>query len=215
MITIGGKPILWYIMKHYADCGFKNFVLLIGFKGKQVTEYFNNSKNIEPNWKIEYSDAGEKSNKGTRIKKAYNENKITGDKFLLSYGDDLCDVNINEVIREHEKNKKLVTLTSVKLVSDFGIIKLNGDNTVKEFREKPVIEDYWINGGYMVLDKSVVNYMKDGMEETDAFKILAEKGLVQVHKHNGFWKSMNTIKDMKILRDMWKSGELQKKLNLN
>lgn len=217
MITIGNKPILWRIMKLYSKYGVKEFVLLVGMKNEFIKYYFNNPEHVEPNWKISYSYAGDDATKGDRIRRAVMD-KMTDDDdddILLAYGDDLCNVNIKKVIDFHKESGKLVTLTSVKMVSNFGILKLNGDNTVSYFEEKPEL-DHWINGGYIVMKKKVLDMMlsKKG-DETDIFKELAKEGQVQVYKHEGFWKSMNTIKDMIELREMWKKGELQKQLGIN
>ena len=119
----------------------------------------------------------------------------------------------NDVIKFHEENGKMVTLTSVKTTSNFGIIEMDENGLVKQFKEKPIL-DYWINGGYLVLNKEVIDYIKPGKDETDAFETLAAKGAVQAFKHDGFWKTMNTIKDMEDLNDLWEKGELQKQLGI-
>jgi len=211
MITIGDKPILWHIMKYFSDHGHKDFLLLVGFRSDMIRSYFKNPRNIEEGWNIEYSDAGIDSRKGDRLRKALNDGAIKGDKMILGYGDDLCNVDINEVIKAHGENSKTVTITSVPLMSNFGIIKINPDgHTVDEFQEKPKL-DHWINGGYIIMNREVLDHMAEhGGDETDTFGTLTKEGKVQIFKHNGFWKSMNTIKDMENLRDMWSSGELQK-----
>jgi len=185
--------------------------LLLGFKGDMIKEYFVESANIEPDWNITFLDTGIGTEKGERIRLA--KDMINGDKFLLAYGDDLCNVNINDVIKLHEKNGKMVTLTSVKLTSNFGIVEMDETGTVKEFKEKPILE-HWISGGYIVLNKEVIDYIKPGMDETDAFAALAAEGKVQAFKHDGFWKTMNTIKDMQELNNLWEKGELQKQLGI-
>lgn len=211
LIYVGDRPILWHIMKLYSKHGHKDFILLLGFKGNMIKEYFSKPETIEDDWNIKFLDTGLGTRKGERIKMA--KDSITGDKFLLAYGDDLCNVNINDVIKFHEENGKAVTLTSVKLLSNFGIVEMDDNGTVKQFREKPVL-DHWISGGYLVLNKEVIDYIKPGMDETDAFEALAAEGRVQAFRHDGFWKTMNTIKDMQDLNDMWKSGELQKHLGI-
>lgn len=211
LIHIGDRPILWYIMKLYSKYGHRDFILLLGFKGNMIKEYFSNPENIEADWDIKFLDTGLDTKKGERIRMA--KDSITGDKFLLAYGDDLCNVNINDVIKFHEENGKTVTLTSVKLLSNFGIVEMAENGTVKQFREKPVL-DHWISGGYLVLNKEVIDHIKPGMDETDAFEALAAEGKVQAFRHDGFWKTMNTIKDMQDLNDMWKKGELQKHLGI-
>ena len=211
LIHIGKRPILWHIMKLYSKHGHKDFILLLGFKGEMIKEYFSKPENKEPDWNITFLDTGLDTKKGQRLVMA--KDIIKGDKFLLAYGDDLCNVNINDVIKFHEENGKMVTLTSVKLVSNFGIVDMDEDGTVRQFKEKPVL-DYWISGGYLVLNKEVLNYIGPNMDETDAFELLAKEGKVQAFRHEGFWKTMNTIKDMQILNEMWKRGELQKHLDI-
>jgi glucose-1-phosphate cytidylyltransferase len=211
LMYVGNRPILWHIMKLYSRYGHKDFILLLGFKGELIREYFGKPENKEPEWKITFLNTGLNTKKGQRILKA--KDCIKGDKFLLAYGDDLCSVNINDVIKLHEENGKMVTLTSVRLVSDFGIVDMDDNGIVRKFKEKPIL-DHWISGGYLVLNKDVLDYIGQDMDETDAFELLAADGKVQAFKHDGFWKTMNTIKDMQMLNEMWKKGELQKELGI-
>jgi glucose-1-phosphate cytidylyltransferase len=211
LIYVGDRPILWHIMKLYSKYGHKDFILLLGFRGDMIEDYFNDPTNREPDWNIVFLDTGLDTKKGQRIMMA--KDLIRGDRFLLAYGDDLCNVDINDVIEFHDTNNKMVTLTSVKLMSDFGIVDMDETGTVKRFKEKPIL-DHWISGGYLVLNKEVLDYIGPGMDETDAFELLAKEGQVQAFKFDGFWRTMNTIKDMQVLNDMWKGGELQKKLGI-
>lgn len=211
LIYVGSRPILWHIMKLYSKHGHNDFILLLGFKGKLIEDYFSKLENIEPDWKIKFLNTGLNTKKGQRLVMA--KRLIKGDRFLLAYGDDLCSVDINEVIKFHKDNDKMVTLTSVKLLSNFGIVDMDDDGTVIQFKEKPVL-DHWISGGYLVLNKDVLDYIGPGMDETDAFELLAAEGKVQAFRHDGFWMTMNTIKDMQMLNDMWKTGQLQKELGI-
>ena len=211
LLHIGDRPILWHIMKVYSKYGHKDFILLLGFKGEMLKEYFSKPENVEPDWNITFLDTGENTGKGDRIRMA--KDCIKGDKFLLAYGDDLCNVDINDTIKFHEQNNKMVTITSIKLMSPFGIIETDDNGTVKKFKEKPVL-DHWISGGYMVVDKKIMNHIEPGKDETDAFDKLAKEGLVQAYKHEGFWKTMNTIKDMQSMTALWKEGKLQKELGI-
>lgn len=211
LMYIGNRPILWHIMKLYSKNGHKEFILLLGFRGEMIREYFGRPENVEPDWDITFLDTGLNTKKGQRLVMA--KDLIKGSKFLLAYGDDLCNVDINDVIRFHEDNGKMVTLTSVKLMSDFGIVDMDRNGTVRRFKEKPIL-DHWISGGYLVLNKEVLDYIGPGMDETDAFELLAKEGEVQAFKHHGFWRTMNTIKDMQTLNEMWKRGELQKELGI-
>lgn len=211
LIHIGDRPILWHIMKLYARQGHKDFILLTGFRADMIEEYFSDPANIEPDWKITFLDTGVNASKGERLM-ALN-GRITGDNFLLAYGDDLCNVNINDVIQLHEKNKKAVTITTVRLASPFGVVEMTDDGIITKFREKPIL-DYWISGGYICASRKVLEMLKPGMDETDVFEELAEQGQVQALKHYGFWKTMNTVKDLQDLNDMWSKGELQKELGI-
>jgi glucose-1-phosphate cytidylyltransferase len=212
LMYVGKRPILWHIMKLYSKYGHKDFILLLGFRGEMLEEYFSKPENIEPGWDITFLDTGLNTKKGQRILKA--KNLITNDKFLLAYGDDLCSVDINEVIKFHEDNDKMVTLTSVKLTSNFGIVDMDKNGTVRRFKEKPVL-NHWISGGYLVVNRDVLDYIGPGMDETDAFELLAAEGKVQAFRYDGFWRTMNTIKDMQVLNEMWEKGELQKELGIH
>jgi glucose-1-phosphate cytidylyltransferase len=211
LIFIGNKPILWHIMKIYARHGHKDFILLLGYMGEMIREFFNKPENKEPGWNITFLETGVDTKKGQRILMA--KDLIKGDNFLLAYGDDLCNVDINEVVRFHESNGDIVTITAVRPVSSFGVIEINDNNEVVKFKEKPVLS-HWISGGYLVLNRKIFDHIKPGMDETDAFEELAKSraGSVRAFKHDGFWMTMNTIQDMNSLNDMWEKGELQKKL---
>lgn len=211
LIYVGDRPILWHIMKLYSKHGHNDFILLLGFRGEMIREYFNNPENREHEWNIKFLDTGLNTKKGQRIVMA--KKLIRGDRFLLAYGDDLCSVDINDVIKLHEDNGMMVTLTSVKLESNFGIVEMDDDGKVMQFREKPTL-DHWISGGYLVVNKEVIDHIGPEMDETDAFELLAKRGKVQAFRYNGFWRTMNTIKDMKLLNDMWERGELQKELGI-
>ena len=209
LLYIGDRPILWHVMKLYAAKGHKDFVLLLGYKGDMIKDYFSNPGNIEKEWKITFVDTGIDTKKGDRIRMA--KEKITGGNFILAYADDLSDVDINKVIDMHVNNKKVVTITAVKMKSIFGIIDIAGNGEVKGFIEKPEL-DVWISGGYIVLSRKIFEYLQPGKDETDAFGALAKLGMVQAYKHHGFWKTMNTIQDANELNEMWEKGELKKVL---
>jgi len=143
LVEVGNKPILYHLMSMYARAGHKEFILCLGYKGEKIEEYFKNSKD----WSIEFVHSGENVNKAQRLVKA--KDKIKDDTFLLSYGDDLSDVNINDVIDFHKKANKVVTLVAVPLISPFGIIKVNKKHEVVEFKEKPKL-DHLMNGGFTI-----------------------------------------------------------------
>ncbi len=193
MVEIGGKPIIWHIMKTYAFSGYTDFVVLIGYKGELLRQYFNEMK--EPDWNVELLETGEGTSKAQRIKKA--ESLIQDDYFFVAYGDDVSDICPDIVLETHIKSGKIATLTAIPLFSDFGVVELNKKNEVKYFREKPRIENYWINGGYFCFSKEIFNYLNNVGEELEdeVFKLLASEGKVGAYVHDGFWKCMNTYKD--------------------
>lgn len=202
LIPIGKRPILQRIMEHYSRHGHKNFLLLSGYKH----HLFRKRLKFEKDWKVSFSIL-KKASKGDRLRKAYEDSKMKFDAdgdILLSYGDDMCDVDVNEVIKKHKANKKLVTITSVRPNSSFGLLELNAKDVITRFEEKPALP-FWINGGYMVVNRKVLEIMKKfGGDETHAFSRLAGTGDAQVYRHIGFWKSMNTIKDMEELNEKYK-----------
>ena len=203
LVEIGGKPILWHLMKIYSHYGFKEFILCLGYKGEMIKDYF--SKNNKENWKITFADTGEDSNKAERIKKI--QKYIKEENFFVSYGDDVSDVNIKKVLDFHLKNEKIVTLTAVNLLSPFGVIELGNNNEIIDFKEKPKL-DYWMNGGYFVFNKKIFGYLKEGYDlDKDAFAELAKEKQIVAFKHDGFWKSMNTFKEVVELNELWESNK--------
>lgn len=202
MISIGDKPILWHIMKLYSNHGFNDFVILLGYKGYLIKEYFE--KEQQNNWNITYIDTGLETKKSERILMA--KEFVKEDNFFVAYGDDLSDVNPTKILDFHITNKKIVTLTAVPLESNFGILKLE-DLDVIEFKEKPIIKDHWINGGFFCFSSKIFNYLNDKEElEDQVFKYLAEKKEIIAYKHFGFWKSMNTFKDTLELNTLWNNN---------
>jgi glucose-1-phosphate cytidylyltransferase len=200
MIEIGGKPILFHIMKFYAGFGHKDFILCLGYKGGAIQKYFKEIKG----WNIKFVNTGEDSNKAERLLKV--KDKIKGDIFLVSYGDDLSNVNIKEVINFHNKKNKVVTLTAVPFISPFGILELNEKNEVISFKEKPKL-NHFINGGFYVMKKEIYNFIKQGYDlEKETFEELAKQNQIVAFKHTGFWKSMNTLKDVIELNELYERG---------
>ena len=200
MIEIGGKPILRHLMEFYANFGHKDFILCLGYKGKKIIEYFKDTKD----WNIEFVDTGEDANKAERLAKA--KKKIKDDIFLLSYGDDLSDVDINRVIELHNKLDKIVTLTAVPLVSPFGILELNDDSEVTSFSEKPKLA-HFMNGGFYAMKRGIFDYIKPGYDlEKEIFEELVKLRQIAAFKHNGFWRSMNTLKDVVELNELYDKG---------
>ena len=200
LIEIGKKPILMHLMEFYASYGHKDFILCLGYKGEKIKEFFKNNKD----WKIEFVDTGEDSNKAERLAKV--ENMIKNDMFIVSYGDDLCDVNLNELKKFHNAKKKIVTLTAVPMISPFGIIELDSNNEVVSIVEKPKLKSL-MNGGFYIMKKRVFDYIKPGFDlEKEVFDDLVRHKQIAAFKHDGFWKSMNTLKDVMELNEMHDAG---------
>lgn len=224
MVEIGNKPILWHIMKIYSHYGFKDFVIALGYKGEVIKKYFvdysvlqedlcvnlksgtlKKYHNSEPlDWNIELIDTGPKSQTGGRIKRlAPYMGKGT---FLLTWGDGLSDININELIAFHKKHGKLATLTSVRPPARYGHLEFVGDR-VREFSEKPQIGEGWINGAFFVLEPKVFDYI-DGDEtqfEKEPLERLANDGQLMAYKHTSFWQCMDTLREKYILEKLWNS----------
>ena len=226
MIEIGGKPILWHIMKVYSYYGFNDFIICLGYKGYLIKEYFanyfihqsdvtfdlrnNETKthgcNAEP-WRVTLVDTGLKTMTGGRIKRVQ---KFIGDKtFMLTYGDGIADVNIAELIKFHRKHEKYATVTAVLPEGKFGALNINKKSTVKTFLEKPSGGSGWISGGFFVLEPSIFEYLEgdDSIWEREPVERLAQEGHLVAYKHNGFWRPMDTLRDKRALDMMWNSGE--------
>ena len=202
LINVGPKPILWHLVQMYGRFGYKNFIFCLGYKGNKIKEYFKNEKNVD----IEFVDTGLDANKAERIKKI--KHLIKSDDFFVTYGDDLSDVDIDALLKFHKKNKKIVTLTAVNLESPFGILELK-KNEVVGFREKPKL-DYFMNGGFYVFNKKVFNYMKKGYDlESHVLRDIAKDAQIAAFKHSGFWKSMNTLKDVMELNELYNKRKLK------
>ncbi|MFA5145041.1 MAG: sugar phosphate nucleotidyltransferase [Candidatus Omnitrophota bacterium] len=200
LFNIGGKPILWHIMKSYESFGFKDFILLLGYKKEKIISYFKDCKE----WNVNFLDTGLNTGTGGRIKKA--EKLIKGDTFLATYGDGLSDVNLRKLLKFHDKHGKIATLTGVCPPSQFGIMGINShNNVVTHFQEKPKT-DHWVNGGFFVFRREVFKYIKDGdILESDTFSRLVSKRELAAYKHYGFWECMDTYKDNLRLNQLWDS----------
>lgn len=224
MIELGGIPMIEHIIREYSYYGFNEFIICAGYKQQVIKEYFanyylnhsnitfdmGNNKvtvhecNTEP-WKITVVDTGLNTMTGGRIKRI--KEYIDEDTFLLTYGDGLCDVNIKEVIKFHKKNKKLATITAIQPIEKFGVLGIEG-NKVYNFKEKPDNAGGWVNGGYMVLNTKVLDYIDgdDTAFEKKPLETLAKEGNLIAYKYEGFWQCMDTLKDKKILESMIKDG---------
>ena len=198
MIKICGKPIIHRIIDHYVSYGHNEFFIALGYKGKIIREYFK-KKRINKHVKIHLIETGKNTMTGGRLKRLKNYLKET---FLLTYGDGLSNVNLNKLIKFHNKNKKLITLTAVRPPARFGVIKIN-KGIVKYFREKNSLDAGWINGGFFVIDPKFINLIKndDTYLEREPFKKATYKKQLLAFKYSGFWQCMDTLRDKEILEN--------------
>lgn len=226
MVEIGGKPILWHIMKIYSHYGIKDFVICLGYKANVIKEYFLNfdnrnndftieigsgnvefhSNHDEYDWKVTLVDTGIDSLKGSRLKKV--EKYLDDEINLLTYGDGLANININELIEFHNKLNKTITISGVHPPARFGELISNGD-VLSSFEEKSQTSQGMINGGYMVFNKKLLNYLTEDDScdlEYGVFEQLAQMGEISVYKHDGLWACMDNERDMYNLNKLWKEG---------
>lgn len=227
MVEIGGKPILWHIMKLYSQYGFNDFVILLGYKGYYIKEYFANyflhqsditidiqngkmevlNNSSEP-WKVTLIDTGTNSMTGGRVKRA--QSFVGNEPFMLTYGDGVSDININELIKFHKKHGKAMTMMSAQPDGRFGALNIDNKNQVHEFKEKPKGDGNWINAGFFVCEAKVFDYITEGdhtIFEQAPLKNLAKDGEIFTFKHNGFWKPMDTLKDKNDLNELWNNNQ--------
>jgi glucose-1-phosphate cytidylyltransferase len=200
MIKINQKPIIVHIMEHYAKYGFTDFYIALGYKGSVIKKYFKNKKF---NWNINLIDTGLKTMTGGRLKRL---KKFLGkETFLMTYGDGLSDINLIELLKFHNRNKKLVTLTAVRPPARFGAIKLKG-HSVKTFKEKDKMDEGWINGGFFVMEPQFLNLIKNDQTflEKEPLESVGKKGQLYAFKHNGFWQCMDTKRDKDRLEEILK-----------
>ena len=200
MIEIGGKPIIWHIMKIYATYGINDFIICCGYKGEIIKKYFE-SFDSEP-WNVELIDTGLDTMTGGRIKRIQNRNDET---FCLTYGDGVSDVNIRDLISFHNSKKSLATLTAIHPPERFGVLNISGEY-VTEFHEKHRGESSWINGGFFVFEPKIFDYLLDGdstILEKKPLETLAHEQNLTAFKHNGFWHPMDTLRDKNYLENLW------------
>jgi glucose-1-phosphate cytidylyltransferase len=231
MVEIGGKPILWHIMKMYSHYGFNDFIICLGYKGYMIKEYFANyflhtsdvtfdilhnqmevhQKYAEP-WKVTLVDTGDHTMTGGRVKRI--QSYVNGEPFLLTYGDGVADLNIAQLVAFHQAHRKHVTVTATQPIGRFGALTLERDNIVKSFMEKPIGDGGWINGGFFVMQPEVFRYITDDSTtlERDPMEKLAGEGELVAFKHYGFWQAMDTLRDKIHLEDLWVSNKAPWKL---
>lgn len=224
MVTIGNKPIITHIMEHYSSAGFNDFVICCGYKGYMIKEFFSNyalhladvyvdvrmrsvtylSEDVGNAWKVLCSDTGDKTNTGGRVKRI--KDYIKSDTFMLTYGDGLCDIDIQRLVEYHKKSGLTVTLTAVQPPGRYGSLSMNADqNKVEEFIEKPQGDNSFISGGFFVVEKSVLDMIEDDdcCWETEILPRLAAKGELGCYVHKGYWRAMDTIRDRSLLEIEW------------
>jgi glucose-1-phosphate cytidylyltransferase len=201
LIEIGGRAILWHIMKIYAAHGFTDFVLCLGYKAQMIKEYFRESEG----WAITFADTGEETNTGGRIKLI--EKYIDGEDFMVTYGDGVSDIDIKKLVAFHKAHGHIGTVTAVNPPSQFGLLDIDSSGAVKRFREKPVT-DRWINGGFFVFKKDFFKYLNaDDILEKKPLEAISEEGHLRAYKHESFWKCMDTYKDTLSLNEVWSTGK--------
>ena len=201
LIEIGGKPILWHIMKIYLAHKIDDFVICLGYKGEKIKEYFEQFDSKL--WNIQLIDTGLDTMTGGRLKRIQDKIDNT---FCLTYGDGVSNVNLNNLIKFHNEKKSLATLTAIHPPERFGVLNLSGDY-VKEFHEKHTGESSWINGGFFVFEPEIFDYLQNDSTvlERSPLETLAKEQKLAAFKHNGFWHPMDTLRDKKHLEDLWAS----------
>ncbi|NTW28743.1 MAG: glucose-1-phosphate cytidylyltransferase [Coriobacteriia bacterium] len=225
MAEIGEKPMLWHIMKIYSHYGFNEFVVCLGYKGYLIKEYFSNyflhncdvtfdmrtnemsvHQNVNEPWKVTLVDTGAETMTGGRVKRI--QPYVDGETFMLTYGDGVADVDISALLRFHSASGRAATLTAVQPLGRFGALDVE-DDTVQAFREKPLGDGDWINGGFMVLQPSVFDRIADDSTvfEQEPLQSLARDGQLGAFRHTDFWQPMDTLRDKMLLEKLWLSGE--------
>jgi glucose-1-phosphate cytidylyltransferase len=228
MVEIGGKPILWHVMKIYSAYGINDFIVCCGYKSQVIKDYFANyalynsdvtfdvkshsvhiHKNESESWKVTLAETGINSTKSQRLLaiKDYLDNEA----FCLTYGDGVSDINIPKLIAFHQKEKALVTITAVQPPGRYGgFVLKTGQTKIVNFKEKPIGDGAWINGGFMVVEPEALAYIRDPKLdwEDDAMRNLAERGKLSAFVHTGYWQSMDTLRDKNLLEETWQSGKV-------
>ena len=225
MVTIGDYPILWHIMNHYSKFTYNNFLIALGYKSSIIKEYFLNyhtvnsnfsinlksgdikySKRSSEDWQLEFYETGLNTNTGGRLKKL--KDIIGNERFMLTYGDGLADINIENLLKFNKKNNKICTLTAVRPTARFGELKIDENNNVTKFEEKKQINTGWINGGFFVFEPEIFDYIDNDqtMLEKEPIINLVNNNQLSAFKHEGFWQCMDTKREYHYLNDLWNNG---------
>ena len=224
MLPVGGKPLLWHIMQRYASFGHKDFIIALGYKEEVIRNYFLNFylnssdfevnlsdgtveiiNNVQTDWTVKLISTGLETMTGGRIKRL--EHLLDGEKFMMTYGDGLCDVNLDEVVKTHNTFGGIATLTAVRPTARFGELTIDG-NKVSSFEEKPQVDSGWINGGYMVLEPEIFKFI-DGdttMFEREPLSRISTLGKLAAHFHDGFWQCVDTKREYDRIQELFKSN---------
>jgi glucose-1-phosphate cytidylyltransferase len=224
MVEVGGRPILWHIMKHYGVYGYDHFVIALGYRGEYIKRYMIDYGVAEcdltvqlgsgdvlrhgsrrPDWTVDLVDTGQDTQTGGRIKRL--QKYIGNERFMLTWGDGVSDVNLDELVAFHESHGKLATVTAVRPPARFGCMVFDGDR-VKEFTEKPQTGEGWINGAFFVLEPEVFEYIAGDQIawEREPMERLARDGQLMAFRHSNFWQCMDTLRDKRLLESLWQSG---------
>ncbi len=203
LVEINKKPILGYIIEHYVKYGFKDFIIALGYKGNLIKKYFK--KNYK-SFNIQLVDTGLKTMTGGRLKRL--KNFVGNDSFLFTYGDGISNVNLKKLINQHNKTKKLVTLTAVRPPARFGALKIKNENVIN-FREKSKLDEGWINGGYFIIEPRFLDYIKNDKSflEREPLELITKKRLLGAYKHKGFWQCVDTKRDKDLLEEYLKKNK--------
>ena len=226
MVEVGGRPILWHIMKHLSHYGVDRFVVCVGYKGDIIRDYFLNyrsrnndftvslgsksdltfhSDHEESDWSVTVAETGALTNTGGRVFEI--QKYITGETFLCTYGDGISDININSLKEFHDQRNQIATVTAVRQPSRFGIMDLDSSSNVTSFREKPQNEG-WINGGFFIFKPQIFDYLNPSIVlENEPLQLLSREKQLSAFKHEGFWQPMDTFRESKLLNDLWASGK--------
>ena len=226
MVPIGGKPILWHIMKYFSTFNLEDFVVCTGYKGEIISEYFKDFKTMnmdftihlgedskiithgdlqESQWRVTIAYTGAKTMTGGRLFKV--QKYLNNETFLCTYGDGLADIDVNELVNFHKAHGKIATLTTVRPTSRFGVLDLREDNSVSSFKEKPQAEG-WINAGFFVFEPQIFDFLNnESVLEADPLSRLANANQLVAYKHSGFWQPIDTYREIQMMNDLWDAEE--------
>jgi glucose-1-phosphate cytidylyltransferase len=225
MVEIGGQPLLWHIMKHYGHHGFKEFYIALGYGGRVIKRFFIDYYNLSgsvsidlstgqldqrdlatEDWIVHLTNTGEATNTGGRIKRL--EQNLKDETFMLTYGDGVCDLDLRKLLEFHQSHGCIATVTAVRPPARFGGLIFDGD-LVSEFTEKPQIGEGWINGGFLVCEPQIFDYLKDDDTslEAEALEQLARERQLVAYRHDGFWQCMDTPRDKRMLESLWRENQ--------